>query len=352
MALIDAVRRLRIACGIARGLRKMPLLAGRQQGLCAALCAGALVLLPAAANAREFRAADNQSADYPTVQALQFMAKLVEERSQGRHRIRVFHSRQLGEEKETIELTRIGAIDLDRINVAPVGTLVPQANVLSSPFLFRSVEHLHKVLDQGIGKEILAAFGRHGLVGLTFYDSGARSIYNSVKPVRSIADMKGLKIRVQQSELMSDMIKALGAEPIELPYGQVSTGLSTRLIDGAENNWPSYVTTGHYKLAPYYTLTEHTMGPEVLIMSPRAWESLSSEDQDLFRAAAEESSTFMRELWTQWEERSRVQARTNGNVIVSEFDRQPFEDAVSAMFASQLMDGDTRQVIGRIRQVQ
>ena len=309
------------------------------------------MLLPFAVDAREFRAADNQSADYPTVQALQFMARIVEERSQGRHRIRVFHSRQLGEEKETIELTRIGAIDLDRINVAPLGTMVPEVNVLSLPFLFRSVEHLHKALDQGIGKEILAGFGRHGLVGLTFYDSGARSIYNSVRPVRSIADMKGLRIRVQQSELMSDMIKALGAEPIELPYGQVSTGLSTRLIDGAENNWPSYVTTGHYKLAPYYTLTEHTMGPEVLIMSPRAWEGLSSEDQDLFRAAAEESSVFMRDLWSQWEERSRVQARTNGNVIVSEFDRQPFEDAVSANFGSQSMDGDTRALIERIRQV-
>lgn len=318
----------------------------------AALCAGALLLLPAAVSGREFRAADNQSAEYPTVQALQLMAKIVEERSEGRHRIRVFHSRQLGEEKETIELTRIGAIDLDRINVAPIGELVPQANVLSLPFLFRSVEHLHRVLDQGIGKEILAAFGRHGFVGLTFYDSGARSIYNSVKPVRSIADMKGLRIRVQQSELMSGMIKALGAEPIELPYGQVSTGLSTRLIDGAENNWPSYVSTGHYKLAPYYTLTEHTMGPEVLIMSPRSWESLSSEDQDIFRAAAEESSLFMRDLWKQWEERSRMQARTSGNVIVSEFDRRSFEDAVSASLSAQPADPDSRQLIERIRQVQ
>jgi tripartite ATP-independent transporter DctP family solute receptor len=311
-----------------------------------------MLLLPVGANAREFRAADNQSADYPTVQALQFMAKIVEERTQGRHRIRVFHSRQLGEEKETIEQTRIGAIDLDRTNVAPIATLVPEANALSLPFLFRSAEHLHKVLDGGIGREILAAFGRHGFVGLVFYDSGARSIYNSIRPVTSIGDMKGLRIRVQQSELMSDMIKALGAEPIELPYGQVSIGLSTRLIDGAENNWPSYVSTGHYKLAPYYTLTEHTMGPEVLVMSPRAWEGLSSEDQDIFRAAAEESSVFMRGLWSQWEERSREQARSNGNIIVSQFDRQPFEDAVRAVVAGQTTDADSRRLIERIQQVQ
>ena len=124
-------------------------------------------------------------------------------------------------------------------------------NVLAMPFLFRSIEHLQKVLDGPIGNEILGSFEPYGFVGLAFYDSGARSIYNSVRPVRSIADMKGLRLRVQQSELMSDMIKALGAEPIELPYGQVRTGLATKLIDGAENNWPSFVTTDHYKYAGY-----------------------------------------------------------------------------------------------------
>src|SRR5262245_63256338 len=197
----------------------------------------ALAALPLTAAAREFRVADTQSEDYPTVQALNFLARMIQERSNGRHTIRVFHSRQLGEEKETIEQTRVGAIDLNRTNVAPIGSLVPAANVLSFPFLFRSFDHLHKVLDGEIGNEILAGFERHGFVGLTFYDSGARSIYNSVRPVRSLADMKGLRIRVQPSDLMLGMIKALGAEPIELPYGQVSTGLSTRLVDGAENNW-------------------------------------------------------------------------------------------------------------------
>ena len=254
-----------------------------------ALLIAAALALPAA-EAREFRVADTQSEDYPTVQALLFMARIVEERTAGRHRIRVFHSRQLGEEKDTIEQTRVGAIDLNRTNVAPIGSLIPAANVLALPFLFRSFDHLHKVLDHTIGDEILAGFQQHGFVGLAFYDSGSRSIYNSIKPVRTLADLKGLRIRVQQSELMSDMIRALGAEPVELPYGQVLTGLSTRLIDGAENNWPSYVTTNHYKLAPYYTLTEHTMSPEVLVMSLRAWESLSAEDRDVFRDAARKSS--------------------------------------------------------------
>jgi len=317
----------------------------------AALLTAALLALPAA-EAREFRVADTQAEDYPTVQALQFMARIVEERTAGRHRIRVFHSRQLGEEKDTIEQTRVGAIDLNRTNVAPIGSLIPAANVLALPFLFRSFDHLHKVLDHTIGDEILAGFPQHGFVGLAFYDSGSRSIYNSVKPVRTLADMKGLRIRVQQSELMSDMISALGAEPVELPYGQVLTGLSTRLIDGAENNWPSYVTTNHYKLAPYYTLTEHTMGPEVLVMSLRAWESLSAEDRDVFRDAARKSSTFMRGVWSGLEERSREQARAAGNTIVADFDRKPFENAMTTIHAKTVTDPDLRQLIERIRQVQ
>ncbi len=302
--------------------------------------------------AREFRAADTQAEDYPTVQALAFMARIIEQRTGGRHSIRIFHSRQLGEEKETIEQTRAGAIDLNRTNVAPIGSLVPAANVLALPFLFRSFDHLHKVLDHEIGEEILAGFQRHGFVGLTFYDSGSRSIYNSVRPIRTLADLKGLRIRVQQSDLMFSMIRALGAEPVELPYGQVLTGLQTGLIDGAENNWPSYVTTGHYKAAPYYTLTEHTMGPEVLVMSVRAWESLSAEDQVIFKEAARESSRHMREIWTGLEEASRQQARANGNTIVENFDRKPFEKAMNAVHAIAVTDSDSNQLIERIRQIQ
>jgi tripartite ATP-independent transporter DctP family solute receptor len=265
----------------------------------------------------------------------------------------VFHSRQLGEENDTIEQTRVGAIDLNRTNVAPIGSLIPTANVLSLPFLFRSLDHLHKVLDHDIGNEILAGFERHGFVGLAFYESGTRSIYNSIKPVRSLADLRGMRIRVQQSELMVAMVRALGAEAIELPYGQVSTALATRLIDGAENNWPSYVTTGHYKLAPHYTLTGHTMGPEVLVMSLRAWESLAADDRQTFRAAARESAGVMRTLWGGLEERSQQQARAAGNNIITDFDRKPFEDAMNAIYAGDAVsDPDLQSLVQRIRKVQ
>ncbi|WFU33744.1 TRAP transporter substrate-binding protein [Bradyrhizobium brasilense] len=308
--------------------------------------------VPASAFAREFRTADTQNEDYPTVQALNYMDRLIAERTAGRHRIVVFHSRQLGEEKETLEQTRAGAIDLNRTNVALIGTMVPSVNVLAMPFLFRSPEHLQTVLDGPIGSEILSSLGDHGFVGLAFYDSGARSIYNSVRPVRSLDDLKGLRVRVQQSERMSDMVRALGAQPVQMPYGQVLTGFATGLIDGAENNWASFVTTGHYKYAGYYTLTRHTFSPDVLLMSQKAWASLSPEEQAIFREAAQRSSAYMRERWRELEERSRRQAELAGVKVVTDIDRKPFEAAMAGIYAEAERDPAISALIERIRNME
>lgn len=316
------------------------------------LAAVSMSMRATGAVAREFRAADTQTEDYPTVQALRYMGALITERTGGRHEIKVFHSRQLGEEKETIEQTRVGAIDLNRTNVALIGNFVPAMNVLAMPFLFRSIEHMQKVLDGPVGSEILDSFEPYGFVGLAFYDSGARSIYNGVRPVRGLADLKGLRIRVQQSELMGQMIRALGAEPVELPYGQVLTGLANHLIDGAENNWPSFVTTDHYKHAGHYTLTEHTMSPEVLVISLKAWKSLSPEDQTIFREAAQRSSRFMREKWRDLEEQSQRKAQEAGVTIIREIDRKPFEDAMAPIYAKAARDPAAAALIERIRKVE
>ena len=190
----------------------------------------------------------------------EYMARLVSERTGGRQRYPHFLCAGARRGKRPPSCGRLApeAIDLDRTNVALIGNLVPTTSVLAMPFLFRSIEHLQKVLDGPIGSEILESFEPYGFVGLAFYDSGARSIYNSVRPIHRLDDMKGLRIRVQQSDLMSDVIKALGAEPIELPYGQVSTALTTRLVDGAENNWPSFVTSGHDSNAPNITPSPST----------------------------------------------------------------------------------------------
>jgi tripartite ATP-independent transporter DctP family solute receptor len=314
------------------------------------LALGAFALAAPAA-AREFRAADIQEENYPTVQALRYMDQLVTQRTGGRHRIRVFHSRQLGEEGQTIEQTRVGAIDMNRINVGAMGHVAPILNVLALPFLFRSVDHLYKVVDGPIGDEILGALESSGLIGLTFYDSGARSIYTATRPVNAIDDLRGLRLRIQQSELMDRMIKSLGAEPIGLAYGQVLTALQTKLVDGAENNWPSFVSAGHYKVARYYTVTQHTMSPEVLIMSQRAWADLSTEDRMIFREAARESSRYMREQWLDWERRSERQAIEAGVSVISKINRQPFEDATKPLRDTMRADPRYRSLIERIEAV-
>jgi tripartite ATP-independent transporter DctP family solute receptor len=284
--------------------------------------------------------------------ALAMLTVVGAERTGGRQRIRVFHSRQLGEESQTIEQTRAGAIDLDRINVAAIGDVAPALNILAQPFLFRSIDHLYKVIDGPIGDDVLAAIEPNGFIGLTCYDSGARSIYTRSKPVQGLADLGGLKIRVQQSDMVIRMIKLLGAEPVALPYGQVLTALSAKLVDGAENNWPSFVTTGHYKVAQFYALTEHTMGPEVLVMSGRAWQELSDADRVVFRGAARDSSKYMRELWQSWEGQSKKQAAEAGVTIIGNLDRKPFEDATRSLRDEMRADPKFGRLIERIQAAQ
>ena len=300
--------------------------------------------------ATTFRAADNQVEGYPTVQALLFMARTVAEKTGGRHRIEVFHSAQLGDEAATIEQTKRGVVDIDRVNITPMTAAVPAVNALLLPFQFRSTAHLHAVLDGPVGQDILGRFEAAGLIGLTFYDGGARSLYNSVRPVRTPADLAGLRIRVQPSDLMMGLMTGLGARPVGLAYGIVLPALEQGVIDGAENNWPSYVTTGHYRTARYLTPTEHVMAPEVLFMSRRAWQSLSPEDQAVFREAAVASRTFMRERWARWENDSRRQAASTV-VVEDAFDRPAFVAAAASVRETYLADPEIRALADRIAAV-
>jgi tripartite ATP-independent transporter DctP family solute receptor len=314
-----------------------------------ALALGSAVLAAAGAGAREFRLADTHPDTYPTVQAAEHMGRLVAERSGGRHAVRVFHSRQLGEEKETIEQTRVGAIDLNRVNLAPLTDLVPECKVASLPFLFRSPAHMHAVLDGPVGQEILAAFERHGLVGLAFYDSGARSIYNTHRAIRAPEDLRGLRIRVQQSDLTVAMLEALGAIAVPLPFGEVNTALVTGIIDGAENNWPSYEHNEHHRVALHYALTEHSMAPEVLVMSKKAWDGLSAEDQALFRAAARESAVVMGTLWAQAERRSEQAAREAGVQVTADVDKEAFRRRMLPVYDRFVTDPALKDLVRRIQ---
>ncbi|GGA79413.1 C4-dicarboxylate ABC transporter [Brucella endophytica] len=295
------------------------------------------------------RSADIHPDGYPTVEAVKYMGQLVSERTNGRIKINVSNNASLGSEKDTIEQTRFGVIDMNRVNAAPFNNLVPQTVVLGLPFLFRDTDHMHKVVDGPIGEEILAAFEPHGLVGLAYYDSGARSFYTK-KPVEKLEDLKGMKIRVQQSDLWIAMMDAFGANATPMPFGEVYSSLETGVVDGAENNWPSYESSRHFEVAKNFTLTEHSLNPEILVMSKISWDKLTPEDQKIIKQAAKDSVGKMRELWLAREKESEAKVRAAG-VNVIKVDKAPFIQAMNPVYDKFVTDPKLKDLVERIRAV-
>lgn len=294
------------------------------------------------------RSSDTHPDGYPTVEGVKYFGELVKERTGGRYAIEVYHSAQLGEEKDTIEQTQFGVIDLNRISIGAFGTQVPEATVTQLPYIFRSADHFHAVLDGPIGEEILASFDKVDVVALAFYDGGARSFYNSGKPINSPADLAGMKLRVMQSDIFVDMVAALGGNATPMPYGEVYSGIQTGVIDGAENNYPSYDTAGHAEVAKYYSLDEHLMVPEVLVISKIVWDGLTPEDQALFREAAKESVAKQRELWAAKEVQSKAAVEALGATI-NEVDKQPFIDAMGPVYDKYVTDAALKDLVARIQ---
>lgn len=311
----------------------------------------ATVALAAAAQACEttLRSSDTHPDGYPTVEAVKAMGKMLEERTNGRLCIEVFHSAQLGEEKDTIEQTQFGVIDMNRVSMGPFNNIIEETQVVSLPYIFRSVDHMHRVMDGPVGQEILAAFEDHDLVGLAFYDGGSRSFYNSERPIRSIEDLAGLKFRVMQSDIFVDMVGALGANATPLPYGEVYSSIQTGVIDGAENNWPSYESSGHFEVAGYYTLDQHLIVPEVLVMSKIAWDRLSAEDQAIVRQAARDSQPIMREMWQAREKVSEEKVRAAGVEVVTDIDKTPFIEAMVPVYEKYVTSDKLRDMVARIQ---
>lgn len=320
--------------------------------LSAALMTSAAIMASAmVANAADLmlRASDTHPDGYPTVAAVEYMGKLLEERSGGRIGIDIFHSAQLGEEKDTIEQTRLGVIDLNRVSLGPFNNLIEETKIPSLPYIFRSTEHMHRVMDGPIGEEILAAFEAHDLIGLAFYDGGSRSFYNRERPINSIEDLAGLKFRVMQSDLFVDMVNSLGANATPMPYGEVYSSIQTGVIDGAENNWPSFESSGHFEVAGYYTLDQHLIVPEVLVMSAKAWGKLSSEDQAMVRQAAKDSVPVMRKLWAEREAVSEAKVRAAGVEIITDIDKTPFIEAMVPVYAKFVDTDRLRDMVKRIQ---
>src|SRR5256714_7751300 len=262
-----------------------------------------------------FKASDVQPTGYPTVAATENLGKKLEVATQGRLSIQMFPSMQLGGEKETSEQTQIGAIQMLRVSVGTVGPIVDDINVVNMPFLFKNTAHAEKMMDGPIGQELLdkiTASPNAGLVALCWMDSGARSLYNTKRPIKTIEDLKGLKFRVIGNPIFVDMMNALGGNGVAMGYDQVFSALQTGVIDGAENNPPSYVFSNHYTAAKHYSLTEHLIIPEVLAFSKRTWTALSADDQALIKKFAREAQMEERELWNKYEQMAMEKAKAAG----------------------------------------
>ena len=297
-----------------------------------------------------FTYAENHPEDYPTTAGAYRFAALVEEKTNGRIRIIVKAKGELGDEKAIIRQLGFGGVDFTRVSISPLADDIPKLNVLQFPYLYRNSEHMWQILDGELGREFLDAFEGSDMVALSWYDAGARSFYNSVRPIHSPGDMKGLRIRVQESTLMEEIIHALGAIPLPLAYGDVYSGLEKGIIDGAENNWPSYESTGHYEVAGYYTVDEHTRVPEVQLCAKATWEKLSEEDREIIRSCAQESALYERQLWKEREEKSRELVISRG-VQVQELtgeEKEKFRAAVSGL--EERFCGEYTALIEKIRE--
>jgi len=268
---------------------------------------------------RPLYASDHHLSDYPTVKAVQAMSELLAQKTNGRLSIKVYASGQLGSERDTLEITIFGGLDLNRVNAAPLNSIAPLTIVPCLPFLFENEAHLHLALDGAPGQTVLDSLQDHGLVGLCYYDSGMRSFYNTKRPIRTPDDMRGMKFRVQNSDVYVSMINALGADATPMYLGEVYQSLVQGVIDGAENNWPSYQAGRHFEVAQYYSLTRHVMAPEILVMSLHRWRSLSDADQTAVMQSAKESVAIMRKLWAERVTRARNDV-INSGVEVNEVD--------------------------------
>jgi len=285
---------------------------------------------------------------HPVHKAMVFMAELVDEKSAGRMRVEIFPNEQLGNEKECIEALQLGYMAMTKTSTSPMEGFVPQIKIFGVPYLFRDGEHFWKVAKGPIGKELLVAGESKGLRGLSYYDAGARSFY-AKKAIHSPADLKGLKIRVQNSIMAMKMIKAMGGSPTPVAWGELYTSLDQGVVDAAENNPPSYRTSRHYEICKYYILDEHTRVPDMLIISSRVWHNLGPELQVVLQESVDESVEFQRKIWAEAEAADMKTVEEAGVEIIRP-DKVPFQESVKSIW-DEFEGTETGKLIKQIQEV-
>lgn len=287
---------------------------------------------------------------HPVHAAMVYMADLVEEKSAGELRIQVYPSQQLGTERQCLELLQIGSIAMTKVSAAVMESFSPETKVLSVPYVFRSKAHHYKVLDGAIGQELLLGGEKFWLRGLCYYDAGSRSFYTKDRPVNSPDDLEGLKIRVQESQTAISLVNTLGGAATPISWGELYTALQQGVVDGAENNPPSFYTSRHYEVCKYYSLNEHTAVPDILVMSTIVWNRLSAQEQQWIQEAATESVEYQRELWAKAEQKALDEVQKAGVEIIYP-DKEPFAEKVQPMLDGYQEEPRIYELIQRIQAV-
>ncbi len=299
------------------------------------MAAAAVATLGTAAVAENWRAWNIHNDGHPNTAAMDRFAELVADKTGGEITVDVFHGGVLGSQPDAIEQVRIGAIDVGNFNLGPIGPMVKEANLVSLPFIFKSVPHMFRVLE-GEGGEIMgAAMADAGLLPLAWVDAGARSFY-AQKAINTPADVEGLKIRVMNNDLYTAMISAMGGNPSPMAFAEVQQALKTGVVDGAENNFPSFKNVGHFEVTTHYSLSEHLIIPECICVNTAKFNALSADMQTAVRAAAEEAALYQRELWAVGSEQARKDVEAAGIVVTEIADKSPFQDAMGAVYEEYL----------------
>ena len=303
------------------------------------------------AQAKEWKGWNIHVAGYPNTIAMDKFADLLKEKSGGKMTLKMYHSGTLGSQPDAIEQVRLGGLEIANFNMGPIGPIVPEANVVSLPFIFKNTDHMWRVLDGKAGEMINAGLEKKGLVSLAWYDAGSRSFYNSKKPIETPADVTGMKVRVMSNDLYSGMISALGGNPSPMAFSEVYQSLKTGVVDGAENNWPSYESTGHYEVAKYHSNSQHLIIPEILCINAKVYNALSPEDQKILKEAAEESAALQRDLWKKREKASEEKVIAAGVVANEIPDKSAFQAAMKPVYEKYLAQNpDLKPLVELIQQ--
>lgn len=270
-------------------------------------------------------------ANHSVHKAMVFMAERVAEESDGKIRIDIYPSQQLGSERELLELLQIGSVDITKVSSSVIEGFEPLYKIFSVPFLFEDEEHRFKVFDGEIGDDLLEAGRSIRLVGLTYYDAGTRSFYTKERPITHPDDLQGLKIRVQESPASIQMVNLLGGSATPISWGELYTALQQGIVDGAENNPPSFHLSRHYEVSNYYSLDEHTAVPDILFISLITWQGLSDEEKEIIEKVAKESAIHQRELWKE-STRIAMESVQEAGIEINYPDKEPFKERLKPMY--------------------